>query len=79
MTITISNQTIRFEELSGGDLFISKKYSDEEQVYMRMEELVRDFYDTRLNTVNLHTGEPYWFYGNDEVEPITASLNIKRS
>lgn len=77
ITIPDREENNMFSKIKIGELFIdhsNKSESGDEEVYMRTEEA-----DNEANAVNLHSGILYYFYSDDAVEPIRATLNIKRS
>lgn len=79
ITIPDREENNTFDKIKRGELFIdhsNKNGSDEEEVYMRTENV--EICDEEFNAVNLHTGDLYYFEYEDTVEPIKATLNIKR-
>lgn len=80
ITIPDREENNTFNKIKIGELFIDHSDtngSGEEEVYMRTE-CVELEDETELNAVNLHSGELFYFDPEDAVEPIVATMNIKR-
>lgn len=82
ITIPDKEENNTFSKIKIGELFIdhsNKSESGDEEVYLRTEEIDTDCGNYTINAVNLHSGDLFNFYPDDTVEPIRATLNIKRS
>lgn len=82
ITIPDKEENNTFGKIKIGELFIDhsnkNQGGDNEEVYMKTEEIDTVDTDFSINAVNLHSGELFNFDYDDAVEPIKATMNIKR-